>query len=183
MVKGERCIITGCGDFCGERRAMMETCYWWWKGDVLLWVVKIYCGEGRETYYNGWWRFTVVSERRCIIMGGVGLLWWKKGDVLWVVEGKRHVWIWVGETHYGGGREMFYGWPLAEISHGNVLIWVGETYCGEGKICYCWWCSFSVVRELRCIMYGGDLLWWKEIFVGEAYKGRCVIMGGSDILW
>lgn len=60
-----------------------------------------------------------------------------KGDVLWMAIGGNFPW-------------------KGKI---NVLIWVGETYCGEGKICYYWWCNFSVVLELRCIVYGGDLLW------------------------
>lgn len=59
-----------------------------------------------------------------------------------------------GRCSMGGGREE----TCINMGGGNSL-WVGETYCGEGKICYYWWCSFSVVRELRCIMYGRNLLW------------------------
>ena len=122
MVKEGRCVIMGVGDLL-----------WWAKGGVLLWVVETYYGEWREMYYNGWWRFTVVSEGRCIVMGG--LLWWKKGDVLWVVEGKRHVLIWVGETHYGGGE-------------GRCFM--------DGH-----WRKFPMEREDKCINMGwGNLLWW-----------------------
>ena len=40
---------------------------------MLLWVMETYYGEGREMYY-WWWRFTTVSEGRCIIMGVGDLL-------------------------------------------------------------------------------------------------------------
>ena len=38
-------------------------------------LVETYYGERKEVYYYGCGRFTMVSERRCIIMGVGDLLW------------------------------------------------------------------------------------------------------------
>ena len=85
-IVSKQCIILWVGDLL-----------WWREGDVLLQVVetsvvsegrwwRLPIGDGKEMYYYGWWRFTMVKEGRCIIMGGGDLLRWVKGDVLfWVV--------------------------------------------------------------------------------------------------
>ena len=63
----------------------------------------------------------MVKEGRCIIGGG-GLLWWVKGDVL----------LWAWETYYCEQKVYYFvGGRLAMVKGGRCIITGCGDFCGE----------------------------------------------------